>query len=171
MNKSLVDLSKEYAFIHHELMANNGEITPDLETHIQSLYKQLAMKVDSISYVLDRLESEAEYWREKAKSYQRIAIGCDNATDRIKGMIKHSMENMECNEIEGVNERLKITGGRFKLIIEDESQVPSSFKKQTVITEIDKNTVKAALEAGIKVPGARLEEIKTLRVLVNRSKE
>lgn len=171
MSKSLVELSKEYAFLHHELMASGGELTPIIEDHIQSFYNQLALKVDSISYVLDRLTSESEYWKEKATSYRKIAQGCIATRERISGMIKHSMQNMECTEIEGINERLRLTGGRFILVIDDEKLIPDAFKKQTVVTEIDENTLRDALKAGIKIEGAHLEEIKSLRILVNRNKE
>jgi hypothetical protein len=47
------------------------------------------------------------------------------------------------------------TNGRMSLVIEDEASIPSQLTKTTVAP--DKGAIKAQLEAGETVPGARLE--------------
>lgn len=161
---NLVDLTTQYSYLICKLAESGGEVTPEVESHLISLEQDIIKKADSIVYIKERLEHDAEYWRSKSRSYSKIAITLENAADRLKNRLKYAMQSRGISDLIDGTSRFKLVDMAPKLIVEDESLIPNLYMKQTVVIEPDFDMIKAALKQGASVPGCKLEPVQAIRV-------
>ncbi len=163
---TLASLSRMYADIEHELLANEGELTKEIETRLNNLVLNISTKVDSIAYVLERLDREAEALKARAKMFQSAAKRIQSAQDWLKQYTKVSMQAMSVNELQGQSYRFLLSNSKPKLVVSDEQSIPPEFWTETVARSLDRDLIEMAIANGIDVPGVYYEEVKALRVSV-----
>jgi hypothetical protein len=163
---TLASLSRMYADIEHELLANEGELTKEIETRLNNLVLNISTKVDSIAYVLERLDREAEALKARAKMFQSAAKRIQSAQDWLKQYTKVSMQAMSVNELQGQSYRFLLSNSKPKLVVSDEQSIPPEFWTETVTRSLDRDLIEMAIANGIDVPGVHYEEVKALRVSV-----
>ena len=161
---TLRELTAEFGFFQQELIDAGGEISPEIETRLVYFEQSLATKTDSIAYVMDRLEGEAEYWKTKAAEMQKLSKSFANAHERIKDGVKHAMRTMGATEIKGDEQTFTLSDSRKKLVINEPSKVPGWYMREVVSREIVKGDIEDDLKKGLLVPGCTLEPVYTLRV-------
>lgn len=115
--------------------------------------KQMAAKIDAVDTII--------------KGYQdikrRLQRGDDWLCDHLKD---HAFAEGETEAV-GVEYVLQKRNVKAKLIIDDESVIPNSYKKQVTVTQIDKARITEDLTLGVPVPGARLEQGCALHAIIN----
>lgn len=149
------------------LLESGGELTPEIESALTINEKELGLKVDSYAIFVDRLEYEAGYFKAKAKELQAAAKVLENAQERLKENLKNAMRALKQDEIKGQDYKFKLSRSRPKLIL-DEKVLPGDFKTQVVSYEPDKDKIQDAINAGLEVPGAKIEETFSLRKYINK---
>jgi hypothetical protein len=164
----LGELVSKSAEITRVLIESGGELTPELEREMEHVDLAMADKMDACHFVAERLEREAEYFAEKAKRLQAIAIAHKKASDRIRARVKEAMLALGRTEVMGHEVRFTLVQGAPKLVIQ-ESELPSEFKMQVMQSVPDKERIKEALQRGDRVLGACWEPSYQLRTYVNRS--
>lgn len=165
--QSLGDLVTGFSHILERIAEAGGELTPELEALFDQVGGDLQVKADSYAFVMDKLEAEAEFWKARADSFARVSKSCDRLRDRMKDAIKAAMVQLKRDEIEGVDFRFKLsTSSRPKLVL-DEAILPAAWKMPVTELVPDKERIVTALDSGEAVPGARYEEVKSLRKYVN----
>jgi hypothetical protein len=150
------------------LIESQGELTPELDQCFTEITTDLANKVDHITYALDRMEIEEDYWRVKAEATRRIAASYAKSKDRLKRLVKDTMGRLEVWELQGQDNKMTLSPMSPKLIIEDELLVPQSYKQQVTSWEVDKDKAIHDLESGKSIPGLRLERVQALKIRLNR---
>lgn len=167
MRVTLPALVAQANFITERLIENEGEVTPELDELLTIHTSQLAQKVDSYAVVMERLESEAEYWRKKSQDMAAKAKAMTNAQERIKDQLKAAMQILSLEQLAGEHFSFKLSKSRPKLSI-DATALPADFKTQTIVYEPDKDKIADALNSGLDVPGAEYVPVYALRKTLSR---
>jgi hypothetical protein len=165
-NKSLVSIVSEVNQIETMLIESGGEITPEIECALAVRDASVATKVDGYSYILDRLESLEEHYKNQAAFFSVISKQCKGAKDRLKDNLKGAMQEMGLDEIKGNDFRFKLSNSKPALEILDLGVVPKGYKKEVITVEIDKKALADDLAVG-EIPGARLVPSFSLRKYAN----
>jgi len=162
VSKNLMTLAKTVAEIPYLLEETQGEITPEIEQLMTISSSELVAKIDSYQYVLERLELEQQFAKEKAAKWAKVAKTFENTKQRIKENIKDAMKQMQTTELVGEESRFVLTKVKPSLNLFEED-LTDSYKMivQTVVP--DKEKIRADLELGVPVPGATLEQGFALR--------
>lgn len=166
-NNSLVSLVAESNNLELMLIESGGEMTPELEQALAFTQENLVAKVDSCSFVLERLEALEEYYKQKAKEYSIVAKQCEAAQERLKDNLAFAMEAMKTDELKGQDFYFKKVASAGSLEITDPKLIPNEFKSLLTTTVIDNKTLK---EAALKydVPGAKLVPGFSIRSYINK---
>jgi predicted transcriptional regulator len=168
-NTSMLALHRQWQWINYRLMETGGEMDDQLEAFFSELTEKFAEKVDAYQYIITRLEKEEAALKDEASKYNAAARAMKTARERMKATIKYVMESRGVTEIFGEKTRMVLSRTKDALDI-DESQIPAAFKKQIMTYEIDRERIRAELEKGNEVPGARLVPGFALRSYVGGKK-
>jgi len=157
-NKSLLSLALN---LERLLIENEGELNDEIEALIKVNETDLATKIDSYYYIIERMKNAAAYYKAEAEKLNNIKKSCEALEDRLKTRLKETMQFTNRTEVAGLRHRFVLTDSQPKLIITDESKIPNEYK--IIKTEIDKSALRVALVHGVKTEGARLEQTCALR--------
>ena len=163
--RTLVEISNT---VLNQLIESGGELTPEMEAQLAQVEINLPVKVDGYAAIMERLEMEEAYWKEKAAKFIAVARGCTNVRDRLKESLKFAMSELGTTEILGNDVKFKLSNSKPKMII-DPDTIDKAYTMQVTTTEIDKKRIEEDLKMGVPVQGARLEETKSIRQYVNKA--
>lgn len=151
-----------------KIAENGGEITPDIEMQLQEIDTKTPATIDAFSTMMERLEIEGAYWKKKAEEYSIVAKGLEKAQVRMKEFMKYAIEQLNTDELNGLEVRYKLSRSKPKLVI-NESYLDDSWKKTetTIAISADKAKIESALKEGQQIDGAMLVETKSLRKYIN----
>lgn len=164
---SLYDLVSQSQILEQKLIETGGELTPELDSMLEINKENLETKVDQYYFTIERLKNLSKEWDEKADKYRQIARGLSNLEDTIKIRLKDAMSVLGVTEICGKDIKYKLVKTNPILQI-DEKELPEKFFETTVIKEPKKSEIKKLLTEGVKVAGAKLNQVFALRSFVNR---
>ncbi len=166
-NRSLVQIIKDHFVMDELLNALAGELDQTTESWLEENKENLSKKADNYKTAMDMLEAAEGFLKSKAEPFSDAAKVCKNKREALKERLKWAMMALDMHSIEGDNYIFTLSPGANKLVIENEETIPAKFFKEEVVLSIDKDAIKAALESGEKIPGAKLEQIQSLRSKVN----
>ena len=148
----------------HEL---NQEIINAIENmedgvDVWDLLSQFSDKIEDLCNAVNYYNGFASTAKEEK---ERVAKLQKSAESKAEGIKRYISQNLEAQGID------KIDAGLYKLsfrnsdsiVIEDESQIPESFKQTVETVKIDKAALKKA-HKDVAVPGARLEKRRSLQI-------
>lgn len=149
------------------IIRSGGELSADVENVYNDLTTKFVYKVDACSYVIRKLEAEADFFKDQAKFYQKISKSVENARDRLRDGIKAGMVALGQTEIEGSLHRFVLTKTSEKLVIDEDKLSP---EYMTVVHSFvpDRERILKDLKAGKTIEGAELVEGYALRDYANR---
>lgn len=167
---SLVKRAQELNDVLDIVIQSEGEVTPDVEKSLSLKENNLALAVDRRFTAIEMARHHVEFFKEQKKRYESAIKSLTNFVDWVKGDVKLAM--LEMNQKELVGEEMRFTLSSTKPTVDVFSQdlLPSEYLREKLILEPDKEKIRAALELGIEVPGARLKENFSLRSSLNRGK-
>ncbi len=166
----LITLAKEANVLLEKLIEAGGEISPELESALQSIDVSLPKKVDGYGFLLDRLTKEAQFWQEKSDLYAAVAKSTLNFQARMKDRIKIAMEIMRQDEVRGFDVRFKMVRNSQESLAIDERALPRDWTMEVVTRVPDKERIKEAIKSGKTVTGCVLTQGYHVRKFVNREK-
>lgn len=161
-NKSLPALILEMSEIVAQLHENGGELTEVLEHAMDCTAQELQAKTDRYAFFMERLDAEADYWKQRADAFSKVSRSCKALKERLNGNIKGAMISLGQTDLEGNEMRFKLSALAPKLVM-DETRIPAEWKMAVTEYIPDKDRIKAALQDGQSVPGAAMEEVFSLR--------
>jgi len=162
VKSSLITLAKTVTELPVLLEESQGEITPEIEALMNITSAELVAKLDSYQFILERLDLEQQFAKDKAAQWSKVAKTFDSAKSRLKENIKEAMKQMQTTELVGEESRFVLTPVKPALNITEED-LTDSYKMIVQTTVPDKEKIRADLEMGVAVPGARLEQGFALR--------
>lgn len=170
---TLWDLLSESQYERDEILRmiseNGGELSPELESQLDSINPDLPKKIDCYNFVIEDLESSAELFKSRANQMAQMASSLSRASDRIKSSLKQIMIARGLTDLEGEVIRFKLSETKKRLVIN--GTPPAQF--MMTITEVvpDKEMIKQSLELGESIEGCSLEGGFQLRKYLNKGKK
>lgn len=165
--KSLASLNEDFLRLQQLLISNGGEISEEIDKLLIVDEEMLSVKADSYAHVIERLEDEETYWKNKSDQYAKVGRSCATARQRLRDAIKNAMVFRGIIEIEGEDCSFKLTASAPKLVI-NQSELPPQYLIETVTVEPLKEALKLALKRGETISGAHLEPVTALRTNIKR---
>lgn len=165
--KSLVSLASEAQEICKLILESGGEISQELEARLDFNNAALLGKVDNYVFIEDHMEAHAALWKRKADGCKAIYERFVQSQEKLRDRVKIAMRQLEKDELKGNNYRYKLSHLKPKLVITDESKIPSECKMIVTTAVIDKEKIRSLLQDGIDVPGTTLEPVFSLRTYEN----
>lgn len=135
---------------------DSPEAQQALDEHLAGLDEALDQKAEDYAAVIMSLQARSDARAAEAKRIRELANADATVAQRLKERLKQAMETTGRVRIDTTRFRLTVAnnGGKQPMLIEDASAVPAEFIVQ--VPEVDKDAVRAALEAGRPVPGCTL---------------
>lgn len=155
-NQTLAVISSDMRAVLDLLQEEGGELNTILESWFDDISKNLTEKVDAYHGRLEQLERLSDIARKRAQDAQAAARTIERMDSALRDRIKHAMTVMDTKEVRGVEWRYRVTPTKGSLVFQEE-RVPDRFKMQVTTTVVDKERLRAALEAGEIVSGAVIE--------------
>ena len=170
--KQLIGVNNRLVEIEREIQESKGLITPEQEAEIEAIIKadvaqagRAIVSFDERRKHLEALRKQAklrcEFWEQRAGMYRDAMSRLMN--EHANGDGKYYIEDP------AFNAHLAKQQGRVEIF--DEASVPRIFWSREMVEKPDTKLIRAALESGQEVPGARLEGAGERRVVIKPNKD
>jgi hypothetical protein len=163
MNQSIYKIQNEFQLIIAEVINNEGEITPELETALTINKEQLQSKAVDYSYVIKSLESDCEQIDNEIARLNKLKKVRANLTERLKNTVSSAMQLYEVEKIETPLIKLSFRNSE-SVEITNEQQLDAKFIVTKTVTTPDKKSIKDAIKNGELVEGATISYNKNLQI-------
>jgi hypothetical protein len=160
---NIYQIQNEFQLIIAEVINNEGEITPELETALTINKEQLQSKAVDYSYVIKQLDSDCEQIDAELKRLQQLKKVRTNLAERLKNTISDAMNLYEVEKIETPLIKLSFRNSE-SVEITNESQLDACFIVTKTVTSPDKKAIKDAIKNGVLVEGATISYNKNLQI-------
>lgn len=167
MSDSLRSLVAQATIIQNALVDSGGQLTPEIESQLSDIDVRMPIKIDGYAVIMERLDLESDYWKQKADLYYQISKGCQLARERLRMSLRFAMDALEVEELKGVDVRFKLSRTKPALSI-NEQLLDSGYLIAKTISVPDKKRIEEDLKNGLSVEGAKLIESTSLRVYANK---
>jgi hypothetical protein len=163
MNQSIYKIQNEFQLIIAEVINNDGEITPELETALTINKEQLQSKAIDYCYVIKSLESDCEQIDNEIARLNKLKKVRANLTERLKNTVSSAMQLYEVEKIETPLIKLSFRNSE-SVEITNEQQLDAKFIVTKTVTTPDKKANKDAIKNGELVCGATISYNKNLQI-------
>ena len=163
MNQSIYKIQNEFQLIIAEVINNEGEITPELETALTINKEQLQSKAIDYCYVIKQLDYDCEQIDNEIARLNKLKKVRSNLTDRLKNTVSSAMQLYEVEKIETPLIKLSFRNSE-SVEITNESQLDACFMVTKTVTTPDKKAIKDAIKSGVFVEGATISYNKNLQI-------
>jgi hypothetical protein len=163
MKQSIYQIQNEFQLIIAEVINNEGEITPEIETALTINKEQLQSKAIDYSYVIKQLDSDCEAIDAELKRLQQLKKVRTNLAERLKDTISNAMNLYEVEKIETPLIKLSFRNSE-SVEITNESQLDACFIVTKTVSTPDKKAIKDAIKSGAFVQGATIIYNKNLQI-------
>lgn len=163
---SLQSIAIQIMVLSELITEAQGEVTAEVETAMNYLSQQLENTTDLHAFLIERLEVEAEFQRNKARVHTAKARRTEAALERVKSRVKAIMLDLKSKRLTGRRSGFLLKKSKDKVVI-DETKFPSVAARPDLYKEkkeyvVDKQAVLDCLVKGETIRGACLEEVYAL---------
>jgi len=163
MSQSIYKIQNEFQLIIAEVINNEGEITPELETALTINKEQLQSKAVDYCYVIKQLDYDCEQIDNEIARLNKLKKVRSNLTDRLKNTVSSAMQLYEVEKIETPLIKLSFRNSE-SVEITNEQQLDACFIVTKTVTTPDKKAIKDAIKSGVFVEGATISYNKNLQI-------
>lgn len=164
MARTLYDLGDAFNGVMDLVLDETMDLTV-LEECLQTIEADITVKCEngiglirSLENLRDGMKTEAQRLTER----QRII---DNRIRSIKEWYQRNLDAMGKSKVETLRGTMAVQNNPPSLKVTDENEIPICYLTFVPARyEVDKDAVKTALKAGEEVPGAHLEQGRSLRI-------
>jgi hypothetical protein len=153
----LYEIAEQYQEALNDL--TNLDLPPDVVNDtLEALTGEISLKAWNVAAALLHMEGEVELIRQAEERMSRRRRALEIRAAGLREYLKIQMERINIREIRSPQFVIKVKQNPPKVILDDESAIPKSFKREETVVHIDKNGIKQALLSGQVVRGAHLEQ-------------
>ena len=148
---SLFELEQDLIALRHCLeKEEDGEIDPVLLDWITEKEGQLEKKVEGHCGVIAELESMAAAREAESKRAMTLAKSDAAKAARMRKVRLSALHKLQIDRIDTIRHKVRLqnAGGKLPLVIDPFEVIPDRFQKTVTTTEIDRDAVRTALDAG-----------------------
>jgi hypothetical protein len=158
---NIYEITQDALRIYQQIMANDGELTPELEEEMQITEANLTQKAKGYGYVILHNGSQMDAVDAEIKRLQAIKKTRQRLEEKLKERILNTMLILGKDRIEADTITFSIRKSEAVEIL-DEAYVPNEYKIYE--PKINKLQIKAALKEGQLVAGAHLITNQNLQI-------
>lgn len=151
-------IEEELSILLDSLETCPDELQPELQDRIAEFLGKEATKIDQTAHVLAALDYEARCASDEIARLQARKQHAKASQDRLEAYLCRIITANGGKKLIGKTNTLSVRPSDAVVIV-DESLIPAEYISEKVITtkSVDKVAIKAALKAGVDIPGADLE--------------
>lgn len=168
MSDTLKSLLDQQQILNEKLLEAYGEIDDEMSDALATVELKLPEKVDRYCGLLDRLDTDAERFKEKADKYLIAAKQITRLKEKLLSNVRNQMVANKLTELVGIDEKFRLSGKTGKLVVEEGAAVPRSYFHSEVIQKLDSAKLKSDVQAGTIIPGVSIQP--TLSRSINKGK-
>jgi hypothetical protein len=161
---TLKDLLFKLAEIEYTLTESKGELSPEQDQYIQTVHGAMIDKIDDYAFVLARLESTAEYYKEQEQAMKAKRQAIENAVERFRDRLKESMLNSGQKSLQGAGVKFTISPTKGKVVITDETAAKILYGRIVETVKIDLDKIKADIDNGVNLDCAKVLQTHSLKI-------
>lgn len=162
--RTLYDLGDAFNGVMDLVLDETMDLTV-LEECLQSIEADIAVKCERGIELIRSLENLRDGMKAEAKRLTERQKIIDNRIRSIKDWYQRNLDAMGKSKVETMRGTMGVQNNSPSLKITDEDQIPFCYLDLIPARyEVNKDAVKAALKAGEDVPGAHLEQGRSLRI-------
>ena len=154
--KTLYELSENYL----EILAQCDEDNAEVADALNAIESDIEDKVKNGIGLIQTLKRRAENYDAEIKRLSSLRKATENNVERIQNNYLDNLRRIGKTKVVTPIGTMTLakSGGKRKMIIDDESLVPAEFKTTRYEEIIDKDALRDSLENGEVIDGAHLEE-------------
>lgn len=161
---NLYELTEDYQNILDLLeSAEDESVIELLKQTIEGLNEDIKDKVDNIVRVIRTLESDSEAIKNEEKRLAERRKAIDKRKENLSKYLFEFAQNCEGKKIKGNVFEIAIRKNPVKVVIEDDSKIPTQFVTKTINYSVDKKSLKDYLKDN-HVEGCLLVQDESLRI-------
>jgi hypothetical protein len=153
--KNIYNIQTEFLQLEAQLIENDGELTPEIETALQINKDELQHKGIQYGYVIKSLESNIDAIDAEIKRLQQLKKVNSNAVDRLKSTLTQAMQLFGITELKTPTLKVNFRKSESIEVTDIDSLNPNFVTIKQTITA-DKVAIKDAIKRGEFVAGAEL---------------
>lgn len=157
---SLWRITDALAVIDAQLEENGGELTPDIQAQLDAMSEAFPAKVCNVAGYLRYLDSLEASCKAEEERVRDIRKASEKRRERVRRYLADCMERSGTKSVKpDPNTGLlsvSLLAGRSKVVVEPD-MLPNDLVDHVVVKKPKTDEIKALLDMGVEVPGARLE--------------
>jgi hypothetical protein len=167
MSKSLFEIQSEYEVLLSTL-EQAGNLPPEQQAELIELLSineaEFKGKAEAYAITIRAKQARASELKAEAKRLSDWAKTEENLAERLTERILSAMQHQGLAKAETEHYRFGLRNSvAVDLDIEPDA-LPEGYKRVKTVIEADKTAIKAALERGESIPGARLVQRQSLQI-------
>lgn len=165
-NKSLFALSNEYKSLYDALVTSaneDGVIDENVFAAVEQIKGEFTEKAVAVATVYRALGKDIELFDSEIERLTAIKKRLENEQNRVKKYLSDACEKTGTESIKGVYANISFRASE-QTVIYDEAALPPEYIVVKTTTAPDKTKIKAAIKAGLNVPGARIESKRNIQI-------
>lgn len=163
MAQSLYHISAEHLALMNKIENNEGILTPEIEQALMLSLKDFEDKAVSYGYVIKKFNDEIDTVEKEIDRLKTLKSKREKQLEIFKGTLTAAMHQFGYSEIK--HALLKLSFRKSSAVeIYNEHAIPEKFLIRKTTIDINKPKIKAAIDAGEDVPGARILNKDNLQV-------
>ena len=161
---TIYDIDNEFATKMNELLEifdeDTGEVTDidrfeELKKALDDLAEERKQKISNVACWYKSLVAEANAIKEEKQKLAKRQADCENKAENLKKYLEYALQGEKFKDAR-VNITYRPTKSVGFISDYDYSKLPPEFQKVTI--EPKKTEIKKAIESGVEIPGAFIEE-------------
>ena len=160
---TLYDLTTEQMVINQLLEENGGELTPELEEALMITEENLSQKTEGYCKAIAIYNNEAAGLKAEIERLTAKKKTAEKAVERMKDSLLDCMKRLNLEKINAGTFTVSTRKSKSVEIL-DESLIPMDYKKEVTTITVDKAAIKKAIDNGVDVEGAKLNENKNIQI-------
>ena len=137
-----------------------------LEDALNQLRMERTQKIENIAVWCKNLASDVVALKAEEENLHKRRKATEAKIERLKTYLVSAMtmEDGRVLPFHGVKAVVSVRNNPASVVISDESKLPKEFMIQKITMAADKASIKEVLSRGIEVPGARLEQGRSVMI-------
>lgn len=187
--KSIFNIRQDHMSLLAEIEENEGELSEDMLSALRLNEEDFKNKAISYAYVIKKMDSEADVIAAEIKRLQSLKSKADKTSELFRKLIDEGMQQFGYDKVE--SETLKISYRKTSPIelkedfadnilqyVKVDFQINPELSEKAseagiteevlavfnVTAAASREKIKEQLKAGIKIPGASIEEKKSIQI-------
>ena len=133
-----------------------GEVTNPFADVLATLKDGIENKVEGCCKVLKQLDADMAMLKEEQDRLAKRRKSIERNKEGLREYVRENLQQADMKKVKTPMFTVSLSAAKKRVVILDEDLIPAEFRAEAKTPPPDKAAIKAALEAGTKVPGASL---------------